>query len=144
MKPLIMALMLMGPFSMAEPCDCWPDKRSVADEFKAADAVFVGTLHTRIMYDESVLPDKRGVEQIVFEVEAGFKNVTSAAVLMFNRSNSTCSLIFEPGATYLIYAFKTTKGELHTHTCSRTVQIDAAMDDLEALGEPEYLKEELR
>ena len=138
---LLLVLLMAVP---AEPCDCAHNKRSVVEEFKAANSVFVGTLHTRVMYDGSVLPDKIGVEQLVFEVEAGFKNVTSAAVLMFNRSHSTCALIFESGATYLIYAFKTTKGELHTHTCSRTVQIDAAMDDLEVLGEPEYLKEELR
>ena len=142
MKTILVSLLLMAA-AVAEPCDCVP-KRPVADEVAAADAVFVGTLHTRVMYDANVLPNKSGIEQLVFEVEAGFKNVTSAAVLMFNRSNSTCALIFESGATYLIYAFKTTKGELHTHTCSRTVQIDAAMDDLEALGEPEYLKEELR
>ena len=141
---IIRVLVVIGAFaSVAEPCDCVP-KRPVTVEFATADAVFVGTLHTRVMYDGKMLPEKMGIEQLVFEVEAGFKNVKSAAVVMFNRSNSTCALTFESGVTYLIYAFKTTKGELHTHVCSRTAQIDSAMDDIEALGEPEYLKEEYR
>jgi hypothetical protein len=53
-----------------------------------------------------------------------------------------CQHAFEAGETYLVYAFRTTKGALHTHTCSRTVHIDEARDDLDELPEPTYLKEE--
>lgn len=141
MRLAFMVLALLTPVQ-ASPCDCTP-KRPVAVEFAAADAVFVGTLQAEAILE----PTKRhpnGKMNLIFEVEAGYKNVTRKSVTMFNRSRSTCALRFRQGQSYLIYAFKTTKGELHTHVCSRTAGIDDAIDDIEALGEPEYLKEEYR
>jgi len=125
----------------AEPCDCVP-VRSVADELRAADAVFVGTFTTEMLTAPQLELGDIGKQQLIFEVEAGFKNVRTETVVLMNRLHSTCALEFVKGDTYLIYAFKTTKGELHTHNCSRSGHIDRVLRDFEELPEPEYVKED--
>jgi hypothetical protein len=126
---------------VAESCDCVP-KRSVADEFKAADAVFVGTLLGELLGEQESDDDWGGRQTLLFAVHAGYKNVAAETVELMNRTHSTCAHEFVREETYLIYAFETTKGELHTHTCSRTAQVDEGYDDFEMLPEPTYIKEE--
>ena len=133
-----------GLSAMAEPCDCapgWP--RGVTDELSDADAVFIATLVSeRIDVERS---DQYGqVSVLTFDVEAGYKNVRTESIELAQRPDSTCNVDFKRGQTYLVYAFRKTNGDLHTHNCSRTTLADDADDDIAQLPEPEYIREELR
>lgn len=133
--------LLLTAATVVEPCDCAP-KRSVSDELAAADAVFVGTFSAALLGTPSKDDGGWGTHALLFEVRAGYKNVKTETLELMSRTRSTCAFDFHEGETYLIYAFKTLRGELHTHACSRTAHIDDAGDDIAALGEPRYRREQ--
>jgi hypothetical protein len=120
------------------PCDCAPPP-SVSASRLEADAVFHGRVHrvrdTTVVTPGSADPDDLLAAEVVFlEVLAAWKGVEGGAVEL-RIPLTDCSVPFEEGEEYLVYAHRTPYG-LVTTTCSRTRPASSAVGDMEALGEP--------
>lgn len=136
MSPLLLCTALFAALPSGS-CMC-SAKRSVAEEFKAADAVFAGRVESVEPEDPS-RPHDRTVT--TFAVWRGYKSVREEAVSLKGWAHSDCSFSFQVRKLYVVYAFKTAAGELVSHTCSRTAHIEEAKEDLEKLPEPVFVKE---
>ena len=116
--------------SSAEACRCKappPPKEAAAE----ADAVFTGKV---LKVGE---PSDTG-RAIQLEIESTWKGTEGKKITITTPNESAgCGFTFEPGQSYLIYAYKSTDGEkktFETNLCTRTKSLDAAKEDLDALG----------
>ena len=75
---------------------------------------------------------------VTFAVWRGYKAVNREAVVLKGWATSDCSFPFRERKLYVVYAFRTTAGDLVSHTCSRTALIEEAGDDFRELPEPAY------
>lgn len=106
---------------------------------READAVFLGRVR-RVTDTTVVTPGAAGpddvlaAEVVVLEVLATWKGAAGGTVEL-RIPLTDCSIPFEAGEEYLVYATETAYG-LVTTTCSRTRRGAAAVGDMEALGEP--------
>ena len=117
---------------VARACSCggYP---AVCDSFRAADAVFVGSVQ-RIELPKPKKDDE-GKEyvagQIAYvQVEKVFKGTKQTQVI-FRTDGSSCDAVYEEGERWLFYAYQDKKsGRWDTHACDRNSRVESAADDL--------------
>lgn len=105
-------------------CTC-RERQPPCSQYAAADVVFSGLV-------TKITPPGEGDfrETISFNVEKPFKGV-SGTVVEITDSRTSCSVSFEEGEKYLVYAYRSKDGkQLYTHYCTRTTELSKANDDL--------------
>lgn len=126
---LLVFILLVAEASWACSCRETPSPLVAATE---ADLVFLGEM---VQLDEaptSGLP-RRSYEFVASEV---FVGPPDTKVFQLQSGLSSCSIHFQEGETYLVYANQTSKG-YETHQCTRTRFAEFAAFDLSLLrGEP--------
>lgn len=123
---LLLAVLGVGP---AFGCDFEepPPPREAAEQ---ADAMFAGTV-------TAVEPVGDMDVVATFEVTRVWRGPSAATVeVRTPESSGMCGYVFEVDRDYLVYANER-DGELETSIASRTAELKAADDDLQALGEGE-------
>lgn len=128
---LLMAAAFSAP-SAAHACKCmFPE---VAPAREGATAVFEGRVTA--IADEPVEGDvgigKKRVTLALVRTWKGLENKESV-VVSTSASSASCGYMFEPNASYLVYA-DGTEDALEVSGCSRTRPMSDAADDLAVLG----------
>jgi Carboxypeptidase regulatory-like domain len=130
----------------ASACGCL-GKGTPCEAFGGAEAVFVGTVAS---VKEGARSQKPGGELeftprlVRFTVEQSFLGPAVAETeIATGLGGFDCGYPFAKGATYLVYAYKTSEKDetLYTSTCSRTTPVARADEDLaylRGLGGPAY------
>jgi hypothetical protein len=135
--PLLIAavvLPLLAAAPAAHACTCAPpsDPRT---ELEHADAVFSG----RVVEVEPG-EQEHGFRRLAvrFALDAVWKGLPAGeeATVRTAEHSAACGYSFEPGETYLVYAYDDDAGELTTGLCTRNAPLSRAAEDLAALGEP--------
>ncbi|HWT03626.1 MAG TPA: carboxypeptidase-like regulatory domain-containing protein [Pyrinomonadaceae bacterium] len=134
-KLFLLAVFACVPiFSARVACACscggYP---AVCGSFRAADAVFVGSVQ-RIELPKPQKDDE-GREYVAgqvayVQVEKVFKGTKQTQVI-FRTEGSSCDAVYEEGERWLFYAYYDKKsGRWSTHACDRSTRIESAADDL--------------
>jgi hypothetical protein len=126
--PIVICLYIMvltvNP-SVSYACKC-VEQNSVKEELELSDAVFKGKLIE--------MKQERHSRKILFEVTAIWKGPSKSQIVLRDESSS-CSIDFNKGEDYLVYAKTYGDDVLTTHICDRTDELNNAEDDLLLLGE---------
>lgn len=76
------------------------------------------------------------VNNITFEVEKSWKNVSSGEITITTPIGTSCGFNFSEDESYVVYAFKNTEDNtLNTNLCSRTNLLANAQEDIDQLGD---------
>ena len=147
---MFLAALLLLPGS-ASPCSCAP-KQGVSDELKLADAVFsaevtklevlpswwaeMGTQTNSELLEADPGETPIRVLKVTFTVMKAWKGVSEPVVVVRTIADCCiCGSTFAIGLGYLVYAFRLRgDGTLWTNICSRTTNLDKAVEDLKELG----------
>jgi hypothetical protein len=122
---LIILFSAMTSFpSVSYACKC-AGPPSIEKELERSNAVFSGKVID--------IDNNRNNQKILFEVEEAWKGVSKTQIILTDEQSS-CSLNFSEGKSYLVYAYDF-QGDLTTNICDRTKELSSAKDDLEYLGE---------
>lgn len=130
-------LLWLAP-AAAAACTCAPPA-PVMESLRDADAVFVG----RVL--EITGRRSSGAVLVRLAVERAWKGAESAEILVWTESTTAaCGYPFRVGGRYLVYGWhaegrrapRAGKDAVWTSVCSRTAPVQAAQNDLEALGPP--------
>lgn len=129
----IYMMLLHVPIS-AYACDC-VSPPSVETELSQSDAVFSGKVIR--------IKDKRSAggyirNEIIFEVYQTWKGVDESQIkIITGQGGGDCGYHFVPDGEYLVYGRNSEmygKSQLSTGICDRTVDLEAAKEDLRILG----------
>jgi hypothetical protein len=118
----------------AKACSCAaPDNsaQAILADRDQADAVFQGKVH-------SIAGSGTEDRTASFEVSGIWKGDSVRNVdITTAGSDSTCGYVFLEGSEYLVFAYlSTSDGKLHARSCTRTVPLSSATEELAALGAP--------
>lgn len=124
--------LLAGMFTAPPPafaaCTCGTIDAPPA-AYQNADAVFVGTVLSEFDYGRlSYAAD----QEIEFAVRRSWRGLISSRALVL--SGGPCYYLFDAGTEYLVYAYEDNEGVLRTDTCTRTVPLAEAAQDLDYLA----------
>ena len=115
--------------NIAFGCSC-PSPVSTTEEFERANAVFWGKV-TDIYNIPSLYTN-----EVKFDVKEAWKGVSQKIIVISTSSeNALCGYPFEKSKEYLVYAYGEDESSLNTITCSRTLPIALADEDLLELGQ---------
>lgn len=141
----LLLLFSIGSAAQCEELACSCLSPLALDEaLVASDAVFIGTveglaevLEPLALSQDAREPTVGAPRRIVrLEVLGVWKGPRSEkAEIRTGLSTADCGFPFEVGETYLVFA-NDDEGRLSTGSCSRTAAIEAAIEDLLALGPP--------
>ena len=132
--------LLLG-YDVAVACSCKPSPPP-AEALKEARAVFTGEAIRVREPGTTAVRNRRGKivahkvtlgAEVRFKVIKVWKGLTRSVVTVYD---GPCGFGFVKGGRYLVYAYG--DGRLGTSMCSRTKSIDAAQQDLTALGEGDH------
>lgn len=128
MRTAMLALMGVVMFcESAQACSCAPPPPP-PQALERAAAVFSGKV-TKI---EQVNDFSK---RVTIALDRTWKGVEGAEVAVYTASNgAACGYGFKEGESYLIYTYKTDRGQ-ETNICTRTRGIADAAEDIKALGE---------
>lgn len=137
---LFIGLCCFGAKATLAQCACPAKYRDITahDEFKSADAVFIGRVIeiTKTARDKD---DGSYVEAVRFEVSKAWKQDLERFVVIRNKIRG-CLNGFDKNEEWLVYAYEKEDGTLGTYCCcSRTRPLSKASEDLtelETKGEP--------
>lgn len=135
-------LLLAVTFGTEEAYACTCVRLSQEEQLQRSDAVFSGeVLDAR--ENPSPAPPGLHLGPVTFDVEESWKGVSEEQVVVLGYGGGgDCGIDFREGGRYLVYATYGGQGEdaaLTTGICEGTKPLEAAGDDLEALG-PEGLE----
>ncbi len=133
-RPLVLFGILVACGTVAYACSCAPPPPP-KESLEAASAVFSG----KVLKIEDAGEFERAV---TLEVKSIWKGVAAKTVTIRTASDGAiCGYSFVKGKSYLVYAREIKQGEgdeaeklLTTNICSRTTPLEAAEEDLKALG----------
>lgn len=134
--PALLA-MALGAASPCTVCRC-AEQSSPEAEFRSADAVFTATVvsvrtTTRLTRHG---PLRRRVYRL--RADAAWKGVASPEITVTSgMGGGDCGIELRRGVRHLVYAYRDERGRLAAGLCSRTAPVEAAKEDLRALGDPE-------
>lgn len=99
-------------------------------------AVFVGTVTefaepSRITRLGRYELTRRTARFRVSEVLSGIPAWQKEIAILTGHGGGDCGFRFEPGTTYVVYAYRNRQGDLETGICSRTREISSAAEDLD-------------
>ena len=131
----IFGAMLLAAGQASSQCTCAEKYVNITarDEFKLADAVFVG----KVMAIARTPRDKNGVyvETVTFRVTAAWKRDLDSSLTITNTIQG-CLNGFEENSEWLVYAYLSKNGTLGTHCCcSRTALLAKAGEDLKTFAD---------
>jgi 5-hydroxyisourate hydrolase-like protein (transthyretin family) len=131
-KRLIFLSLLLFLLSVerVNACSCVPIPPP-CEAYKKTHAIFTG-LVTEI---DPRVKDAQEPPYAHFSIERAFKGITEKEIKMYQGTASgDCSLKFEQGKRYLIYADYDDEGkQFFTSFCTRTTQLEYAAEDLDYL-----------
>lgn len=132
-KVALVGLALLGSTwthtGSARACDCFPPL-SVAEEFEASVAVFLG----EVVDHEVVEPGVLSVRRIHLLVLQSWKSVRSGRVCVLTPGSPiSCGIVPDIGEQLLVYA-SGDSSTLLVHSCTRTGMFDGALGDVEILA----------
>lgn len=145
---LTVILLAGGPYAgTVHACSCAVTS-DVASAYRDADAVFAGEM-VRGGLEDPDPTDGTVIGGIEFRVIDAWKGVTGESVVLYGQDPayygesetnrmvviSSCAYVFEKGERYLVYAHRYKDG-FQTDICSKTVSLENAAKDLQALGAP--------
>jgi hypothetical protein len=113
--------------SVSYACKC-VEPNSVEEELKLSDTVFKGKII-------EIKKDKHS-RRILFEVTNIWKGLSTSQIVLIDEISS-CSINFNDGQEYLVYANNYGDDVLTTNICDRTIELKSADNDLLLLGEGE-------
>jgi hypothetical protein len=134
----IIALFILYPIDVFG-CSCRADspnlnlKQLIKKAKKNSRAVFEG----EVIKVEGGLPDSL-TAIATLRVKNSWKGVNTSIVIV---SASVCPYWLKVGKNYLIYAYGTNKDNLIVHSCSRTKEVNEAIDELTLLGKGKIIKQ---
>lgn len=124
----------------ADACQCMTGEPA-CQAFGKASAVFVGTVTgVKVALPRSREEARKEIDwtprTFKFSVEQSFLGVEAAEVdVATGMGGGDCGYSFATGQRYLVYAYRTTKGNrLMTSICTNTKPYEKATDDLQFLG----------
>ena len=141
----LVMLLTTGHNETAYACSCYIP--STAEEALASSGVvFAGTakqVKPQRLQEGIVGPiEYRDVN--LFEVESAWKGVDQSQIIVYDAGHDvSCGFVFEPGKSYLVYAYENDDGDLYTSYCNRTAELSAAEADLLRLGQSLEIKEQV-
>ena len=125
------ALLLLFFGDRANACSCMP-RLPPCEAYKETPAIFIALVtsidpHGKDSFD-------RGFAH--FSVERAYKGITETKIKMSQGTASgDCSVAFEAGARYLIYAvYDNETKQYYTNSCTRSMPLDYAAEDLDYLN----------
>jgi hypothetical protein len=129
---LALALVSFAWAPVAQACKCMMP--SPEDARDAAEAVFEGRVVKVDMVKGEA--DGMGTKRATLKVVRSWKGSNAAETLVVDtaESSAACGVDFDKDVSYFVYAIKNEKGELLAGSCGRTRPMEAASDDLAALG----------
>ena len=107
-------------------------ERQVLEARKQSKAVFVGRVR------EIITPDEPSSISVIFQVQTGWKGISSGGIAILTGRKGTCGYRFQLGEVYLVYAYQSSITHLGTSTCQRTQSFHADIIDLKFLGKPKF------
>jgi hypothetical protein len=134
---LVYAMLVHFPIS-AYACDCVPPD-SVETELSQSDAVFSGKVIS--------IKEKRSSagyikKEIIFEVYQTWKGVEESHIkITSGQGGGDCGYHFVTDGEYLVYGRNSDmfgKSQLNTGICDKTIDLEAAIEDLKILGKGDY------
>ena len=129
-KPLLVLILLLTALIPAAPayaCSCAAPP-SALDALAQASSTFSG----RVIDIDA--PAGYEPLRVRFEVETVWKGPIQPEIeVRTARDTAGCGFVFEKDVSYLVYAYEA-DGALFTTLCSRSLALDQAGEDLEALG----------
>ncbi|GHH98816.1 hypothetical protein [Neobacillus kokaensis] len=111
--------------SVSYACKC-VETKSVEKELELSDAVFNGKII-------EMKQDKYS-RKILFEVTSIWKGLSTSQIVLIDEPSS-CSMDFNEGQEYLVYAKNNGNDVLTSNICDRTIELISADKDLLLLGE---------
>ncbi|MGI8639888.1 MAG: hypothetical protein ACR2MG_08025 [Pyrinomonadaceae bacterium] len=120
---LIVATFLLLNFDSVLGCVCVPT--TISQKIEQAQSVFSGKAIGRT------------TTKIRFKVQKWWKGTPNSGIFIYADSKviTSCDVSFKNGATYLVYAFKSSpENKLETNQCTGTKELAAADEDLKILG----------
>ena len=140
---LVLSFVLVGAAFLgpgagrARACSC-AGLPGLAEELRAADAVFAGEVANVEADPSSAVGGVRSPGSVTLDVEAAWKGVSENRVVLEGQGDGvSCSYVFEEDERYLVYAGRFEEGEsLEASICSATKPLARAEEDLAALGPP--------
>jgi hypothetical protein len=111
--------------SVSYACKC-VESKLVKEELELSDTVFKGKII-------EIIQDKHS-RKILFEVSSIWKGLSTSQIVLIDEPSS-CSIDFNDGQEYLVYASNNGNDVLTSNICNRTVEIKSADQDLLLLGE---------
>ena len=123
-------LLLLLSVERANACSCMP-RQPPCEAYAKTPAIFIG----RVTQIDPRLKDAKEPPYAHFSIERAFKGITEKEIKMYQGTASgDCSLKFEQGQRYLIYAeYDDQSKEFYTSFCTRTTQLEYAAEDLDYL-----------
>jgi hypothetical protein len=136
-KPFFILFILVGLlgtiYQPAMACSCiipGPPQQ----EMENASAVFTGRVVNVRAPGGAVISSADPV-LVAFEVTRIWKGPLEAQIALTTaRDSASCGFEFQQGQEYIVYAYEDESG-LATNLCTRTALLEAAGEDLQALGE---------
>jgi hypothetical protein len=111
--------------SVSYGCKC-VEPKTVEEELQLSDTVFKGKII-------EMKQDKHS-RKILFEVVNIWKGLSTSQIVLIDKPSS-CSIDFNEGHEYLVYAKNNGNGKLTSNICNRTIELISADKDLLLLGE---------
>ncbi len=111
--------------SVSYACKCIEPK-TVQEELETSNTVFKGKIIQIKQYKHS--------RKILFEVTNTWKGLSASQIVLIDEPTS-CSIDFNVGQEYLVYAKNYENDILTSNICDRTVELKNADADLLILGE---------
>jgi hypothetical protein len=111
--------------SVSYACKC-VEPKSVEEELELSDTVFKG----KIIEMKQVKHSRK----ILFEVINIWKGLSTSQIVLIDEPSS-CSIDFNEGQEYLVYAKNNGNDEFTSNICDRTIELISADKDLLLLGE---------
>jgi hypothetical protein len=111
--------------SVSYACKC-VEPKSVEEELELSDTVFKG----KIIEMKQVKHSRK----ILFEVINIWKGLSTSQIVLIDEPSS-CSIDFNEGQEYLVYAKNNGNDELTSNICDRTIELISADKELLLLGE---------
>ena len=135
---VIMGMVLLGATNYGEACTCGSNyPLPVLEQYDEAAAVFTGVIISVRAHETYTI-----FNEVKIQVTGVWKGVTSEVVhVLTTMGDGACGIRFSIwlDREFLIYAYDdrvSASGELSTNTCTRTVLIEFAQEDLDVLGDP--------
>lgn len=137
MLVLVVTAFTFKGVSVVKACSCI-QPGTPTESLQSVDEVFRGYVKS-ITYQAVDETTSRGF-LVEFEASEVWKGKLAAKKeIKTAQDSASCGFDFEEGREYIVYAYKDEEGELVTNLCMRTSLTQNAQEDLEELGQGDFV-----